>query len=137
MTGSHQPHAPGGVLLPVAVITLLCAGGYVSWLGTRPAEGTAAPVRPPAPAAGSVVSMNLPEAALLLPPGPNRGRFEDSCKICHSPRLVFTQPPLAEKQWSEVVHKMVAVYGAPLNAAEEREIVVYLNAILGRSSQGG
>jgi hypothetical protein len=44
---------------------------------------------------------------------------------------VLTQPRLSEKKWGEVVHKMVAVYGAPITPEEERAVVAYLIAIRG------
>jgi hypothetical protein len=48
-----------------------------------------------------------------------------ACTLCHSPRLALTQPRLNVKQWEAVVHKMAAVYGAPLTTAQEQEIVEY------------
>jgi hypothetical protein len=54
-----------------------------------------------------------------------------ACTLCHSPRLAFTQPGFPEKKWGEVVHKMVAVYGAPISPGEERKIAAYLTAVHG------
>ena len=79
-------------------------------------------------------SSTLPYEEFAIPPGPSRERFQVSCTICHSPRLAFTQPRLLEKKWQEVVHKMVAVYGAPLSADEELEIVSYLSAVHGQTA---
>ena len=45
--------------------------------------------------------------------GPHRDEFQTSCLICHSARLPFGQPPFGREKWAEIVHKMVAVYGAP------------------------
>jgi hypothetical protein len=39
---------------------------------------------------------------------------------------VFTQPRFSEKKGSEVVHKMVAVYGARILSEKEKEITTYL-----------
>lgn len=64
-----------------------------------------------------------------VPPGPHREEFTAVCRLCHSPRLALTQPVLSEKQWNAVVHKMVAVYQAPLSAEQERHIVAYLTAV--------
>jgi hypothetical protein len=119
------------VLVPLVVL-LLAVGGWVSWVGTRgpqPAEQLPAsrPVRPDGP----VTSIELPHPDLELPPGPHRDRFQTACTVCHSPRLAFTQPGFPEKKWAEIVHKMVAVYGAPLNSTEEHEVTVYLSAVHG------
>jgi uncharacterized protein len=61
-----------------------------------------------------------------------RDRFQQSCTLCHSPQLALTQPPFLEKQWSEIVHKMVATYGALLDPQDEREVVAYLTAVHGK-----
>jgi len=66
-----------------------------------------------------------------VPHGPNREQFAAQCRLCHSPRFVLSQPPLTEKKWTEVVHKMVAVYGAPIPADQEPVIVNYLMAVRG------
>jgi hypothetical protein len=120
-------------ILLAAVVILLAAGAWVSWLGTRgqsyaETQQTAEPLRSPGP----VVRIDLPHAETEVPPGPHRERFQVACTVCHSPRLVFTQPRFAEKKWAEVVHKMVAVYGAPISLQEEREIASYLAAVRGQ-----
>ena len=136
---SERPNGTGRgrrrLLVPV-VLLLLVAGAWVSWVGTR-GQGAAdregeAQAEPALQSAGPVVSIELPHANLELPPGPHRDRFQVSCTLCHSPRLPLTQPPFSEKEWAETVHKMVATYGAPLDAEEEREVVAYLTAVLGR-----
>jgi hypothetical protein len=119
-------------ILLVAVVVLFVAGGWVSWLGTRgqaysdtePAAETPRPARP-------VVRIELPYEEMELPLGPHRERFQVACTVCHSPRLALTQPLFPEKKWAEVVHKMVAVYGAPISPQEEREITGYLAAVHG------
>jgi hypothetical protein len=80
---------------------------------------------------GPVYSIALPDVPLAIPDGPNREQFQALCRLCHSPRLVLTQPRLPEKKWGEVVHKMVAVYGAPIPPEQERDIVAYLTAVHG------
>jgi hypothetical protein len=135
---TENPNAAGRgkrrFLVPV-VLLLLVAGAWVSWVGTRgqqapDRDGEARAEQSPQ-SAGPVVSIELPHANLELPPGPHRDRFQVSCTLCHSPRLPLTQPPFPEKQWAEVVHKMVATYGAPLDPEEEREVVAYLTAVRG------
>jgi hypothetical protein len=80
---------------------------------------------------GPVHSIVLPEAWPAIPEGPNREEFQALCRLCHSPRLVLTQPRLSEKQWAAVVRKMVAVYGAPIPPEQEQDIVGYLIAVRG------
>jgi hypothetical protein len=68
-----------------------------------------------------------------MPLGPSHAQLTASCGLCHSRRLVLTQPLLTEQQWKAVVHKIVAVYGAPLSPAEEASVVEYLMAVRGRT----
>ena len=63
-----------------------------------------------------------------LPEGPHRDEFQTSCLICHSARLPLGQPPFDREKWVEIVHKMVAVYGAPMTSEEESHVVDYLLA---------
>jgi hypothetical protein len=91
-----------------------------------------------APGQGPVYSIVLPyDEKLHVPSGPNREQFAALCRLCHSPRFVLSQPPLTEKKWTEVVHKMVAVYGAPVPADQERDIVNYLMAVRGAERTAG
>jgi hypothetical protein len=85
-----------------------------------------------APAGGTLYAIELPDdEPPHVPPGPNREQFTAYCRLCHSPRLVLTQPRLSEKKWGEVVRKMVTVYGAPIPPDQERSVVAYLMAVLG------
>ncbi len=79
----------------------------------------------------SVHAIILPDLTPDLPDGPHRQQFEALCRLCHSPRLVLTQPRLSEKKWAEVVHKMTTVYRAPIQPQQEQEIVSYLVSIHG------
>ena len=119
--------------LAAAVAALLVAAGVTSYFGARP-RPLPAPEEPASAAADPVVRIDLPHEDFPAPPGPDRERFQVNCTVCHSPRLAFTQPPLPEKKWQEVVHKMVAVYGAPIAADEERRIVSYLSAVHGQQA---
>jgi cytochrome c5 len=111
----------------LATLALLIAGGGISYLGTRAAWPSAAALAAPEPAAGAAVV--LPNVPTDLPPGPHEKLFGTACVLCHSPRLALGQPRLGEKKWGEVVHKMAAVYGAPLAKDDEPRIVEYLLAI--------
>ena len=100
---------------------LLLAAAGASYLGVRGPTAVAPPVGP-APSAAA-----LPEE-VEVPPGPHRAEFQTSCVICHSPRLALNQPPFKEAKWAEIVHKMVAAYGAPLTKDDEDRVVEYLLA---------
>ena len=84
------------------------------------------------PVQGTITRIEMPLDDPPIPPGPHREDFRTACTVCHSPRLVFTQPILNQKQWNAVVHKMVAVYGAPLSGEEEKQIVSYLQTVHGK-----
>jgi hypothetical protein len=108
---------------------LFAAAAGVSWVGVRAAW---IPVRVPTGEqarrmAGSDV--RLPYDDIELPLGPHAQTFQTACVICHSPRLALNQPALSREKWTEVVHKMVATYGAPIIPADERQIVEYLVAV--------
>ena len=81
---------------------------------------------------GPVYTLVLPHDPPELPPGPHRENVAASCTICHSTRLLMNQPPFPREKWSEVVHKMTAVYGAPIAPEEETLLVDYLVAVRGR-----
>ena len=53
------------------------------------------------------------------------------CRLCHSPRFVLGQPRFNEKKWTEIVHKMVVVYGSPMTPQQEKDVVAYLVAVRG------
>jgi hypothetical protein len=95
---------------------------------TAPAATESSPARSTSPVHSIILTHNEPD----LPPGPRRDAFVSHCTSCHSPRLVANQPPFPRAKWSEVVHKMVVAYGAPISAVQETEIVDYLMAYRGR-----
>jgi hypothetical protein len=45
---------------------------------------------------------------------------------------VANQPAFPRGKWTEVVHKMVTAYGAPIAPVQEAEIVDYLMIYRGR-----
>jgi hypothetical protein len=124
-------HSPTAAIVLTVIVGVIAT--VVAYLGTR--QNPQAPVLPPASAAGTgvvVESIALPHDEPDLPLGPHQRTFVASCTICHSTRLVMTQPPFLRKQWTEVVHKMVKTYGAPLNPETEEEVVDYLTAVRGK-----
>lgn len=77
---------------------------------------------------GRVHSITLPEVTVKLKPGPGRDKVETYCSICHSTDYITMQPPFPEKQWAEIVNKMVKVFGAPIPADVAKEIITYLGS---------
>jgi mono/diheme cytochrome c family protein len=102
--------------------TLLAAATLAAYLGVRNSWAVA-----PRPDEKSSAPAIVDEVE--LPPGPHRAEFQTSCVICHSPRLALAQPTLPREKWSEVVHKMVAAYGAALSPDDEAHVVDYLVAV--------
>lgn len=120
----------------VAIVLTVVVGAIataVAYLGTR--QSTVAPVSEPVAAVGTmltVATIVLPHDEPELPPGPHQRTFVASCTICHSTRMVMTQPPFPAAQWAEVVHKMVKTYGAPITPEAEGQIVAYLTTVRGQ-----
>jgi hypothetical protein len=86
---------------------------------------------------GTVYAIDLPyDEPPHVPPGPNREQFTAYCRLCHSPRLVLTQPRLSENRWREVVRKMATVYGAPIPPDQEPAVITYLMAVRGPDAAG-
>jgi mono/diheme cytochrome c family protein len=110
----------------------LFTAGVVSYFGVQGSGRVEEAGKETAAEPGPVVAISLPVADPVVPPGPHREQFVTSCSVCHSPRLVFTQPHLSEKQWTATVTKMVAIYGAPITPAQEKEIVTYLSSVPGQ-----
>lgn len=57
-----------------------------------------------------------------------------SCGFCHSTDYIVFQPHLTAQQWDAEVKKMIAVYGAPINAADAKTIAEYLAKNYGAES---
>ena len=131
MQASDRPRHSLRVAIVLTVLVGVIATA-IAYLGTR--ESTQAPASPAAPAGAAlpVETIVLPHYELELPSGPHQRTFIASCTICHSMRLVMTQPPFPRKQWAEAVHKMVKNYGAPVPPEIEGQIVDYLTAVRGK-----
>lgn len=55
------------------------------------------------------------------------------CSACHSLDYIQMDSPfLDEKGWTGVVTKMVKAFGAPIEEAEQKEIIAYLAANYGK-----
>jgi hypothetical protein len=129
---SDKPRHPQRVAIILTVIVGAIAT-VVAYLGTR--ESTNAPPSLPAAPTGTTLPVQtivLPHDEPEIPPGPHERTFATACTICHSTRLVMTQPPFPRKQWTEIVQKMVKTYGAPITPDAEEQIVDYLTTIRGK-----
>ena len=132
MQASDRPRHSLRVAIVLTVLVGVIATA-IAYLGTR--ESTQAPVSPSAAPTDTTLPVQtivLPQDEPELPPGPDQRTFATSCTICHSTRLVMTQPPFPQKQWAEVVHKMVKTYGAPITPEVEGQIVTYLTTVRGK-----
>jgi len=106
---------------------------------TSAAQASPAPAAP-AVAASSVsgggfamtsLSVELPESDREFPPGPGVEIAQANCAACHSVGMVLNQPALSHATWETEVHKMVAVYKAPVSDEDAKTIVAYLDSIKG------
>ena len=77
------------------------------------------------------LSVDLPESDREFPPGPGVGVAQANCGACHSPGMVLNQPALSRATWKTEVHKMIAVYKAPVSEEDAKTIVAYLDSIKG------
>jgi len=120
----------------VAIVLTVLVGAIataVAYLGTR--ESTRGTVSPPVALLDTTLPVEtivLPHDEPELPAGPHQRTFLVSCTICHSTRMVLTQPPFRREQWAEVVHKMVKTFGAPITPESEGRIVDYLTTVRGQ-----
>jgi hypothetical protein len=84
---------------------------------------------------GTVHTIRLPAVKIDLKAGPGREKTAGYCSVCHSLDYITTQPGFSKDKWGEIVAKMVKVYGAPIPQDAAREIISYLGAAYGKSSQ--
>ena len=69
---------------------------------------------------------DAPTQKVDLPGGPGANLVEGACGICHGlDRVVAANRP--DQQWQAIVHRMVEI-GAPLDDAQSRQIIAYLEA---------
>ena len=132
MQGSDRPcHSQRAAIVLTVLVGVIATA--VAYLGTR--ESTSTPVSPPVAPTGETLPVEtivLPHDEPEIPSGPHQRTFVASCTICHSTRLVMTQPPFSQEEWVEVVHKMVKNYGAPISPESEGQIVAYLTTVRGQ-----
>jgi len=66
--------------------------------------------------------------------GPGDDAVRKNCSFCHSTDYIVRQPHLTAQQWDAEVKKMIAVYGAPMTAADVKTISDYLAKNYGAES---
>ena len=97
--------------LTAATLALLSAGGLLSVV------------------AASEKTITLPADGVQLSasPLPGYGKAKASCVACHSAEYMLYQPPTAPRAyWDAMVHRMKAVFKAPIEDADIPDIVDYL-----------
>ncbi len=77
------------------------------------------------------LSVELPSSDRAFPPGPGVEAAEANCAACHSVGMILNQPSLTHATWETEVHKMIAVYKAPVSEEDAKTIVAYLDSIKG------
>jgi hypothetical protein len=79
---------------------------------------------------GRPLSVALPDADGPLPEryGVSSVAVNANCLACHSAGMITAQPRLTRVQWGETITKMRAVYGAPINPADDAAILDWLVA---------
>ena len=73
--------------------------------------------------------LQLPPDTVLLTPSPLPGyaKAQANCTMCHSAEYMRYQPPSAARPyWDAMVHRMKAVFKAPIADEDMPEIVDYL-----------
>ena len=72
------------------------------------------------------------EPAVKLKEAPGLDRVEANCAACHSLDYVqMNSPFLNTAGWDAEVHKMIALFGAPISDADAKTIADYLKANYG------
>ena len=108
----------------VLLIAMALLASAVSQQADTPSKSTKGSKNP-------VQEITLPNYPLDMPPGPDLAVYQQKCLLCHTSRYVTMQPRFSRTVWEKEVKKMVDVYGAPVTAEEQQQIVEYLVAIRG------
>lgn len=78
------------------------------------------------------VKVELPTGDRAFPGGDKADAINNNCVACHSAGMVLNQPSLTKAAWTSEVHKMIAVYKAPVSAADADAVIAYLVATKGQ-----
>jgi cytochrome c553 len=76
-------------------------------------------------------SVELPSGDSLFPGDAKADAINNNCLACHSADMVLNQPALPRATWEAEVHKMIKVYGAPVDDTDVPAIVDYLASTKG------
>jgi mono/diheme cytochrome c family protein len=76
--------------------------------------------------------VELPTGDRAFPGGEKADAINNNCVACHSAGMVLNQPALTKAAWTGEVHKMIAIYKAPVSAADADAVVAYLVATKGQ-----
>ena len=77
------------------------------------------------------IKVELPTGDRTFPGGEKAEAINNNCLACHSAGMVLNQPALTKAAWTTEVHKMIAVYKAPVSAADADAVIAYLVATKG------
>ena len=78
-------------------------------------------------AVAAPVTYTLPEETAEFKPGPGVEAAQDNCMSCHSADYINAQPPKKGRAfWDAEVTKMIHTYKAPIQDADAKAIVDYL-----------
>jgi hypothetical protein len=89
------------------------------------------------PVAIGAKDITLPPDAVQLTPSPLPGyaKAQANCTMCHSAEYMAYQPPNAARPyWNAMVHRMKAVFKAPIADEDMPAIVDYLAATYGNGA---
>jgi sulfite dehydrogenase (cytochrome) subunit B len=87
----------------------------------------------------AVIPYDPPGESAVFVEAPGKDLVEANCLACHSADYISTQPRgpgFGRAFWETEVHKMIAVYGAPIDAQDVPKIVDYLATAYGESRTG-
>ncbi|HWF01346.1 MAG TPA: hypothetical protein VG248_16220, partial [Caulobacteraceae bacterium] len=101
--------------------------------------GLAAATAFTAPALAAPAPYRAPAESLALKPGAGANLTMARCAVCHSVDYIATQPPrtVSPRFWDGEVSKMIKTFGAPVDEADRRAIVDYLNLAYGAGATPG
>jgi mono/diheme cytochrome c family protein len=73
-------------------------------------------------------AVHADEMAITLKDGPGRDAVMNNCAACHSLDYIQMNSPFPDqKLWEAEVTKMIKIFGAPIDEADAKTIIDYLN----------
>ena len=117
-----------GLVIGACAILSACGGGS----STEQSANAAATASVAASDAGAAQPHAVAEfGGANLPKGHQLLALQQSCQVCHSLDMVYTQR-LSKATWTAEVTKMIK-FGAPLPAGDKTAVIAYLAKYLGPS----